>query len=479
MLEENDDLNIPLCVDLDGTLLKTDLLYESVLYLVKKKFILILLIPFWVLKGRYFLKFKLLEYVSPTISSMPYNKDVIGFVASEKSKGRKIILVTATAQPLAEKVARFLGIFDETIASKDGINLVGKNKADRLINEFGEMGFDYIGDSAKDIYVWQHARKALIVGNNERLIKETRKVCEVSKIFPENLNRFKIFIKQIRVHQWLKNLLIFLPPLLAHKTDFSDYISAFSGFFAFSLVASAIYVINDLADIESDRNHTSKFKRPLASGKIKIVTCLKLIPILLLGGFLLSYITLNSNFTLLLLLYTIITISYSFKLKKMYLLDMITLSILYTIRLISGGILTDTLISPWLFSFSIFIFLSLGAMKRYTELKGLSESTNIKTRGRDYYVEDISLIGIIGISSGMISTLVFTLYIVNPEVLNLYNNPSYLYFIMPIVLYWILRMWFLSHRGMMNDDPIVFAIKDKTSYVVALLVFLLALGATI
>lgn len=479
MLEDNYDLNIPLCVDLDGTIIKTDLLYESALYLIKKNAFFIFLLPIWLLKGRYFLKFKLLEYVSPTISSMPYNKDVIEFVIQEKAKGRKIILVTATAQPLADKVAKFLDLFDETIASKNGTNLVGKIKAEHLIKEFGVKGFDYIGDSFKDIFVWKYARKSLIVGNNEKLIKETQKVCEVSKIFPLDVNQFQVFIKQIRVHQWIKNLLIFLPALLAHKTDVGDYVSAFWGFISFSLVASAIYVINDLADIESDRNHPSKNKRPLASGKIKIITCLKAISFLLIGGFLISIFTLSIDFTLLLLLYTIITISYSFKLKKMYLLDMITLSLLYTIRLISGGIVSDTIISPWLFSFSMFIFLSLGAMKRYTELKGLSESENTKTRGRDYYVEDIPLIGIIGISSGMVSTLVFTLYIVNPEVLTLYKNPVYLYFITPIVLYWILRMWFLSHRSMMNDDPIVFAIKDKTSYLIAFIVLILALGATL
>lgn len=479
MSEIRNDINIPLCVDLDGTLLKTDLLYESAIYLLKKNFFYIFLIPFWLLKGRYYLKFKLLEYVSPTIISMPYNESVLNFVKKEKVKGRKIVMVTATAQHLAEKVADFLGLFDEVIGSKDGINLLGPNKANHLINRFGDNKFDYIGDSFKDLVVWRHSRFALVVTDNPKLIESAKKVSDVSELFFEQKNSLKVILKQIRVHQWVKNILIFLPALLGHKTGLADYGNAVWGFFAFSFIASAIYVINDLADIESDRNHPNKRNRPAASGQIKLLTCLKLIPLLLAGGFLISILALDTNFTLILIVYTIITVLYSFKLKKMYLLDIMTLSLLYTVRLVAGGIASGTEISTWLFSFSLFIFLSLGAMKRYTELKGLIDANKTKTRGRDYYVEDIPLISTIGISAGIVSTLVFTLYIDNPDVLQLYNSPFYLYLITPVVLYWILRMWFIAHRGLMDDDPIVFGLKDKASYAVALVILIIALGATL
>lgn len=479
MIQKDKQNDIPLCIDLDGTLMKTDFLYESVIYLLKKNFFYIFLIPFWFLKGRYFLKFKLLEFVSPTVSSLPYNEQVLDFVKAEKARGRKLFLVTATAQPLAEKTATFLNIFDEVIASKDGNNLVGKNKADCLIKRFGENGYDYIGDSFKDIIVWKSAREALVVSNNKKLISEAKKNSNVTNVFSEVQNNFKIFIKQIRVHQWVKNLLILLPPLLAHKTGSDDYLSAVWGFFAFSFIASGIYVINDLADIESDRNHPDKKNRPAAAGKIKILTCLKIIPVLIFSGLLISVLALDVVFTYVLIAYTIITVLYSFRLKKVYLLDIITLSLLYTTRLIAGGIVSGTELSPWLFSFSMFIFLSLGAMKRYTELKGLIEANKTKTRGRDYYVEDIPLIHTIGIASGIISTLVFTLYIDNPDVMKLYNTPYYLYLITPVVLYWILRMWFIAHRGLMNEDPIVFGLKDKTSYFVALIIFVISLGATL
>lgn len=472
------DKDVPLCVDLDGTLIQTDLLYESAIYLLKKNLFYIFLIPFWLIKGRYFLKFKLLEFVSPTISSMPYNQELIDFIKSEKINGRKIILITATAQPLADKVADFINLFDEVVGSKDGINLVGQNKAKYLINRFGANNFDYVGDSFKDIFVWKFSRNALVVSDNDKLISEAQKVVNVSQVFDTKVNKFATILKQIRVHQWIKNTLIFLPPLLAHKNSIDDYILAIWGFFAFSLIASGIYVINDLADIESDRNHPSKSKRPIASGKLKILTSLKLIPLLLLSGLFISIVFVGNHFTNILLLYTALTILYSFKLKKMYLLDMITLSMLYTIRLISGGIATNTELSPWLFSFAMFVFLSLGAMKRYTELIGLSVLNSTKVRGRDYYIDDIPLIGTIGISSGIISTLVFTLYIVNPDVIILYQNPHLLYFIAPLVLYWILRMWFIAHRGEMDDDPIVFALKDKTSYLITAIIFMIAIGAS-
>ncbi|MBX3042318.1 MAG: UbiA family prenyltransferase [Candidatus Kapabacteria bacterium] len=476
---KNDDINIPLCVDLDGTLLKTDLLYESVIYLLKKNFFYIFILPFWLAKGRYFLKFKLLEFITPNITSMPFHQDVLDYVINEKSNGRRIVLVTATAEPLAIKAAEHFDVFDEVIASKDGINLVGQNKAARLVELFGEKGFDYAGDSYKDLFVWAKSRNSMVVSDNENLLNEAEKASNVSKKFIFKRDKFKIFIKQIRVHQWVKNLLIFMPPLLAHKTGFDDYFNVIWAFLSFSFVASGIYVINDLADIESDRNHDGKKNRPAASGNISILTCLKIIPVMILSGYLMSIMALGINFTMILVAYTIITVLYSFRLKKIYLLDIIILSLLYTSRLIAGGVATGTEISPWLFSFSMFVFLSLGAMKRYTELKGLIESNKTKTRGRDYYVEDIPLISMIGISAGIVSTLVFTLYIDNPDVIKLYNSPFYLYLITPVVLYWILRMWFIAHRGMMNDDPIVFGLKDKASYIVAAIIFLIALGATL
>lgn len=479
MSEIISESEIPLCVDLDGTLLKSDLLYESIAYLLKKNIFYFFLIPFWFFKGRYFIKYKLHSYLSPNIKSMTYNNDIINFIKKEKTKGRKIILVTATVQSLAEKVAEHLMLFDEVIGSKDNVNLVGSNKGDYLLSLYGKGGFDYIGDSVKDLFVWKYCRLAHVVTKNSFFTESVAKTAEIGHVFDDRTNNFKVFLRQIRIHQWIKNLILFLPPLLAHKIDLQLFLQGLAGFIAFSLTSSGIYIINDIADLESDRNHTVKRHRPIASGEFKLTTSFKIIPLFILSGLLISYFTLGDNFTLILLTYTFITILYSFKLKKIFVFDIITLSLLYSIRLIAGGIATSTEISQWLFGFSMFIFLSLGAMKRYTELKGLIEENKTKTRGRDYYTEDIPLINIIGISAGMISTLIFILYIDNPEVIKLYNNPFYLYLITPVVLYWILRMWFIAHRGSMNEDPVVFALKDKTSYYTALAILLIALGATL
>ncbi|MFA5511702.1 MAG: UbiA family prenyltransferase, partial [Candidatus Kapaibacterium sp.] len=228
-----------------------------------------------------------------------------------------------------------------------------------------------------------------------------------------------------------------------------------------------------------DRNHVTKKNRPAASGRIKILTCLKLIPILLIMGYGLSLFMPNNNFLYILIAYTIITVYYSFKLKKIYLLDMITLSLLYTTRVVSGGIASDTFLSPWLFSFTMFMFISLGAMKRYTELKGLIKLNKTKPGGRDYHVEDIPLINTIGISAAFVSAVIFTLYIDSPNVVRLYNNPLFLYVITPVILYWLLRMWFIAHRGMMDEDPIVFMVKDKVSYITFAIISLISIMAAI
>lgn len=473
------DLGIPLCVDLDGTLIKTDLLYESILYLLKKNFFYIFFIPFWLMKGRYYIKFKLAGLIIPNIASLPKYDEVIDYVKSEKSKGRKIVLVTAASEPAALKAAEYFNLFDEVLASKNSINLIGQAKSDALVSRFGENGFDYIGDSFKDIFVWKSCRKVYVVSDNLELINEVKKERDIEKTFYYQKNKLAIIIKQMRVHQWIKNLLLFVPPLLAHKIYLGDYLYVVLGFFSFSFTASAIYIVNDLADIESDRNHVTKKNRPAASGRIKILTCLKLIPILLIMGYGLSLFMPNNNFLYILIAYTIITVYYSFKLKKIYLLDMITLSLLYTTRVVSGGIASDTFLSPWLFSFTMFMFISLGAMKRYTELKGLIKLNKTKPGGRDYHVEDIPLINTIGISAAFVSAVIFTLYIDSPNVVRLYNNPLFLYVITPVILYWLLRMWFIAHRGMMDEDPIVFMIKDKVSYITFAIISLISIMAAI
>ncbi|GAB1370577.1 UbiA family prenyltransferase [Candidatus Kapaibacterium sp.] len=473
------DSSIPLCVDLDGTLTKSDLLFESIIYLLKKNLFFIFIIPFWLFKGKYFTKFKLLEYVIINVKSLPFNQEILNYIMLEKSKGRKIVLVTATAKPLADLVAEYLKIFDDVISSCSNINLLGIEKAEMLNKIFGAKQFDYIGDSVKDVPVWFSARKSYLVDINNKLFSKLKSQVTFDKVFNSEQNSWSVFISQIRIHQWTKNLIIFIPMILAHTLELDGIYQTIFGFFALCMVASTIYLINDLADIESDRNHSSKKNRPIASGKLKISSAFKLIPILIVFGFGLAFFTSSIDFMFLLGIYFLTSLAYSFYLKKLYLIDIIILSFLYTLRLLAGGVISETTISPWLFSFSLFIFLSLGALKRYTELKGLDPKKINKTRGRDYFIEDIPLILTLGISSGIMSTLILALYINNPAVVELYIKPELLFLIIPVLFHWILRLWFIAHRGNMNDDPIIFAIKDKSSYISLLIIIVIGIGATL
>ncbi len=467
---------IPLCVDLDGTLIATDILFESVLLLIRKNILFIFIIPFWVLKGRLYLKNKLFEYVCPNPEFLPYRKEVLNYIEQEKFKGRKIILVTASLQKIAERIAEYMFIFDEVIGSDDKINLVGEAKRKKLIDLYGEGGFDYIGDSHKDIFVWNSARYAIVI-NPDNEIKS--KVTNISHTFEYRNHLLKLIVKEIRVYQWIKNLLIFIPLLLAHRILFADIYSLIYSFFSFSFIASSVYVLNDLIDLESDRAHPRKRNRPFASGNLPIIYSFILLPVLFLSSLLISLTLLPIGFTIVLVIYYLITTTYSFLLKKIYVLDIITLAVLYTLRLVAGAIAVDVEISQWFLSFSVFLFFSLAILKRYTELLTMKEQNKTSTKGRGYFVEDLYLLLALGTSSGLLSVLIFALYLNSPEVNKLYNVPELLYMITPILMYWITRMWFKAHRGQMNDDPIVFAGKDPASYFIGIIIAIIVIGATI
>ena len=474
-----DSKNIPLCVDLDGTFIRTDMMMESIALLILKRSFFLFIIPFWLLKGRYYLKSKLLEYVLPNIKLVPINPKIEEFVISERKKGRYIILVTASMQEIANQFKNYYNIFDEAIGSKDDINLVGKTKADYLINRFGRRGFDYIGDSDKDFYVWKSANIAHIVNQNERFINRLREITNIGIVWdllPKS--KFQNFISEIRTYQWTKNLLIFLPLILAHNTNANVYINALLAFFSFSFAASAIYLFNDLMDLDSDREHSTKKNRPMAAGNFPIISAFRWILILIITSLLIALL-LHKEFLIVLIMYLVITLVYSIKLKKIYIIDIVVLSILYTFRLIAGSFSTNIPISEWLAGFSLFFFLSMSALKRYVEIKNNLDSDQKAIKGRAYITDDLQIIQNSGISSGLISVMIFFLYINSSKVVQLYNSPEILYLIIPLIVYWILRVWFLAHRGLMNEDPVLFAIADKRSYLFIISILLILMFSTL
>jgi 4-hydroxybenzoate polyprenyltransferase len=473
-------LGKPLCVDLDGTLLATDLLWESIILLLRNRAITLLRSPLWLSKGRAHFKRKIAESVTLNPASLPYREDVISFLKKERSSGREIILATASDQHNALLIADYLGIFSTVVASDGEKNLSGYKKLEAIKNHVGCNPFDYIGDARIDIPLWQEAHNAILVHPPARLLRRVSRMATVQQVFPSQGNWLRHLIKAIRVQQWSKNLLLFVPLLLAHRvTDIAAIIHACYAFVAFSLCASSVYIVNDLLDLESDRLHPLKKSRPFASGSLQLKTGISLVPLFLAISFSVSLVLLTPLFSAALLLYLITTTAYSFYFKRLAIFDVVLLAGLYTLRIVVGGIATGIHVTPWLLGFSMFFFLSLAFVKRYAELRVMQLHKRENNCSRGYLAEDVELLRIAGSTSGYLSVLVLALYINNNDVARLYANPTLLWLIGPCLLYWITRIWLLASRGVMQDDPIVFTAKDRASYVVGLITVLIVAAAAI
>jgi 4-hydroxybenzoate polyprenyltransferase len=475
------DEKYPLCVDLDGSLIFGDTLLESIFLAIKKKPVIIFLLFFWIIKGKNYFKHRIGEIALPNPASLNYRKDVLEFIKNEKSEGRKIVLATATIEPIAQSVADHLNLFDEVLASKAEYNLRHDMKRSMLVEKFKEKGYDYIGDSFADLPVWKSARNAIAVHPSEKLKrKAAAQGIKFSLIFNSSVKSKLPILKQLRTRQWVKNLLLLLPLALAHRAgELNLLLINFAAFFAFCFAASFVYVINDLMDIEADRQHPTKKLRPLASSSISVQKALAAALVMLTGSMILAFGFLPLEFILLLLSYLILTTLYSFWLKKIYIIDIIVLSSLYTLRLLAGSVSVNVPVSDWLLEFSLFMFLSLAILKRYAELHVMVAQNKEKSEGRGYLIKDIGMLRSLGTSSGYISVLVMVLYIHSPENLKLYQNPLLLLPVAICLLFWITRIWFKAHRGEMTDDPIVFTVKDPVSYIIGLIILILVIGAAL
>ncbi len=459
----------PLCVDLDGTLIHSDLLLESFLLLLKRNPLYLLLIPFWLLKGKAALKAEIAKRVTLNPAALPYNTEFLDWLNSQRDAGRALWLCTASNHRLAQRVAEHLQIFQGVLSSTDDINLSGRTKAKQLVEKFGEKGFDYCGNHRIDLAIWQVSRCAVVVNGSEQLKKEAARLADISGSFPKNNSLFRPILKALRLHQWAKNILIFVPLAAAHKLgDTSSLNHAVLAFIAFGLCASSVYLLNDMLDLEVDRLHPRKCKRPFASGNLSLLIGFALIPILLLCAALFAY-SLPMKFWIVLGGYYILTVAYSFGLKRVVLIDTITLAGLYTVRIIAGAKAIDVQLSFWLLLFSVFLFLSLALVKRYAELDAMQRQGKLTAAGRGYHVEDLPILHSMGTASGYLCVLVLALYINSPIIESLYRHPQVIWFLCVLLLYWISRVWLITHRGQMHDDPVVFAMKDKTSLAIGVL----------
>ena len=452
-----------IAVDLDGTITLTDTLHESVLRLVSSKPLCLFLLPFWLVKGIAFLKSKVVENSVLDITSLPYNLPLIDWLREQRAGGNKIVLCTAANERIALAVAEHLDIFDEVIASDASANLKSIKKRKALEKRFGDKGYAYAGNSSADIEVWAGASHAIVVNAAESVQTEASQVASVSRTFPPVRIGFSVWFRASRVHQWLKNLLLFVPLLAAHElSNVQSLTAVLIAFLSFSLCASSVYITNDLLDLESDRQHPSKRHRPFASAKLSIPIGVALVPLLAGLGIVLGVVV-GTEFLIVLLVYLLLTVIYSLVLKSIVLVDCLTLATLYTIRIIAGAAAVSLPVSFWLLAFSVFIFLSLALVKRYAELTVMLQAGISAAHGRGYTVLDIPILQTFGVSAGYISALVMALYLRSDDIVSLYVQPKVIWFVIPILLFWVSWVWLKATRGEMHDDPIVFAIKDKAS----------------
>jgi 4-hydroxybenzoate polyprenyltransferase len=453
---------VPLCVDLDGTLIRSDLLVESALALLAKQPLMAFAMPIWLLRGKAYLKQQIAQRVELNPDALPYNEDVLTWVREQQSS-RATVLCSAADTKLATLVADHVGGFDAVIASDGEQNLAGANKAKILVERFGERRFDYVGNAKVDLHVWKSAHAAIVVESGSQLSTAAAGVTVLERTFPHGTASLKHWLKALRVHQWIKNILVFLPLLAAHRVfEPQALLSAVLAFICFGLCASSVYVTNDLLDLAADRQHRRKKHRPFAAGIIPLYQGPLAALLLLAVSFSLAWF-LAPTFVLMLLGYYVLTTGYSLKFKRMVMLDVVVLAVLYTSRILAGAAAIESRPSFWLLAFSMFIFLSLAMVKRYTELLAAQKTSGIKAAGRGYVVEDLSLIQSLGGSSGYLSVLVLALYIDSTASPSLYRHPHYLWLLCPVLLYWISRTWVIAHRGVMHDDPVVFAVMDNVS----------------
>lgn len=459
----------PLVVDLDETLAKTDLLIESAFVLLKRNSLYFFLFPFWLLRGIAFFKRQISIRVTLDAPALPYHEELVAHLKAERSRGRQLVLATAADERIARQVADHLGLFDLVLASDGKLNLSGRAKSEQLISRFGIKGFDYVGNGRRDLAVWSAARKAIVVSSSSHLRHQAARVAEIERFFSGPHGQVLACIRAMRPEQWLKNLLVFVPLATVNdRPEVEVIVRALLAFLAFTLCASCVYLVNDLADLDADRRHPHKRHRPLAAGELPLLWGLLSVP-LLLGSAILVALPLPRSFEMTLVAYYLMNLGYSFTLKRIVLLDVIVLAGLYTMRIMAGSASVNVWPSSWLLAFFTFLFLSLALVKRYAELEMVRVANGDTAQVRGYRVIDMELLASLGSGSGYVAVLVLAIYISSGAAQLVYARHMLMWLLCPLLLYWISYVWLIAHRGRMRDDPLVFTIRDRPSQAVGLL----------
>ncbi len=467
----------PLCVDLDGTLVKSDTLVDSLLLLARTRPLEALRVPLWLLGGKANLKRQVTARVTLNVERLPYNRPLLEYLMAQRGEGRKLYLATGADSGLADRIARHLNIFEGVLSSDGATNNIGSNKLAGFRARFAG-GFDYIGNARPDLPLLAAAATSMLANPSAALRMAMRaRGMKSQRTFTDRGGTLRTVIKAIRVHQWAKNTLIFLPLLLAHRVQAPVILAAVLAFVCFSLCASATYIINDLLDIEADRQHPRKSKRPFASGNLSAGLGLGISAVFLAISFAAASLLLPHSFLGWLALYLVTTLAYSLALKRVVILDVVVLSALYTLRILAGAAATSTFISPWLAAFAIFIFLSLAMVKRFSELQNVRSAGAQLSNGRGYLLNDIEQVRSFGTSSAFASVVVLSIYVGQPDMLGLYHHHQRMWLMPPLLILWLCRVWLLASRGELDEDPVVFALTDPMSLLMGAGAVAIALAA--
>ncbi|WOH56089.1 UbiA family prenyltransferase [Bradyrhizobium sp. BWC-3-1] len=468
-------IDVPLVIDLDGTLIRTDLLVESAFAHLGENPLRILRLFTMLMRGKAALKAGIAAETPIDPLHLPYDERVLALIEKARLEGRKIYIASASNERYVSAIADYVRA-DGFFASTESENLSSHTKASRLVEAFGQMGFDYAGNSHADLPVWAICRKGWAVhpaASVRRALAASG--ADVAIVEPSG-GAAKAWIRLMRVHQWIKNALVFVPLLTAHKLEIAALVQAMGAFFAFSFAASAVYLLNDLVDLEADRKHPSKKRRPLAAGTLPIRAALPVIVLLVLIAFNIALIV-EPFFAGVLLGYLGLTTAYTFFLKRKMLVDVVALALLYTIRVVGGAVAISVPVSEWLLAFALFIFTSLALLKRYVELAARADADLPDPSNRNYRKSDLGIVATLAAAAGFNAVTVFALYISSDTVRQLYRHPDALWLVCPILMYWLARALIMANRRLMNDDPIVFALKDRNSLLAFAVITAIIVGA--
>lgn len=457
----------PLVVDLDNSLIRTDLLYEAGFVHVGQHPAAIFRLLSRLMAGKAALKHHLATHVAIDASLLPYNEDVLALIHEARAQGRPVHLASASPARFVHAVAAHLGLFDGVHASGPSLNLGAANKARHLVSLFGDKGFDYVGDSQADLPVWQAAHGAIAIGPSASVAARLRRLHPDAEVIPVARGGLRVWLKALRVHQYAKNMLVFVPLIVGQRLGLQDMALAALAFLAFSLCASSVYLLNDLIDLPADRAHPSKRRRPFAAGTLPLLHGVIATPLLLAAAIALA-LAVSPKFLAVLVGYYVLTTAYSFSLKRKMIIDVVVLAMLYTIRVIGGAVAIAIAPSEWLLGFSMFIFTALALIKRYVELAVRLDADLPDPSNRNYKIADLPIVASLAAAAGFNAVTVFALYASSPKVQTLYSRPQLLWLVCPLLMYWIARALMMAHRRLLDDDPIVFALKDRVSRITAL-----------